>query len=221
METKVTSPTRTFTLAAVSTHSTHISNDLRINFSRYDSIDDRMVRARDGSVPVERSMYVPGYSGENAGGTINFSLNGITASQNPFPPFGAATGQFQVVDNVTLVSGNHLFKIGGDYRRLLPEFTPLAYSSTINVTSEVNVLAGIASSYQIIARQSLFPILENYSFYVQDAWRPTPRINVDLGVRWDVNPAPGEHRHRSGNCDWDPRHRCFRSNACSFRIAPV
>jgi len=30
----------------------------------------------------------------------------------------------------------------------------------------------------------------NFSGFIQDEWRPVPRLGLSLGLRWDVNPAP-------------------------------
>jgi hypothetical protein len=36
------------------------------------------------------------------------------------------------------------------------------------------------------------PTYSNFSAYVQDTWKLSRRLTLDFGVRWEVNPAPGE-----------------------------
>jgi hypothetical protein len=38
----------------------------------------------------------------------------------------------------------------------------------------------------------LEPRYHNFSAYFQDAWRVAPRLTLTYGLRWEVNPAPGE-----------------------------
>ena len=35
------------------------------------------------------------------------------------------------------------------------------------------------------------PVFTNFSAFVQDEWKATRRLSLSLGLRWDVNPAPG------------------------------
>jgi hypothetical protein len=35
------------------------------------------------------------------------------------------------------------------------------------------------------------PFYTNFSAFVQDNWKFTPRLNISMGLRWEVNPSPG------------------------------
>src|ERR1051325_3872893 len=35
------------------------------------------------------------------------------------------------------------------------------------------------------------PSFLNFSAFADDAWQPSPRLSFSLGIRWEVNPAPG------------------------------
>src|SRR5882672_8803757 len=35
-----------------------------------------------------------------------------------------------------------------------------------------------------------YPLYTNFSAFAQDEWRVTQRLNLSLGLRWEVNPPP-------------------------------
>src|SRR5207244_3844424 len=41
---------------------------------------------------------------------------------------------------------------------------------------------------------SAFPVYRNFSAFAQDEWRVTLRLNLSMGLRWEVNPSPGSAR---------------------------
>ena len=36
-----------------------------------------------------------------------------------------------------------------------------------------------------------YPLYTNFSAFAQDEWRVSQRLSLSLGLRWEVNPAPG------------------------------
>ena len=108
--------------------------------------------------------------------------------------------QFNLTEQVAFAAEAHQFKFGLDYRRLTPRNRPRAYEQIVNfigVAGQENfpppvgtLLSGRAASAQVAARDAVGLLLQNLSAFAQDDWRVTPRLNVQLGVRWDVNPPP-------------------------------
>jgi len=43
----------------------------------------------------------------------------------------------------------------------------------------------------------LYPVYSNFSAFVADEWRVAPRLSLSLGLRWEVNPAPGSTKGKS------------------------
>jgi hypothetical protein len=81
-------------------------------------------------------------------------------------------------------------KTGVDWRRLTPVVNPGPYvyyeydsEASIN-TNNVDYGTGISSA-------TFYPVYLNFSAFVQDEWHIRSRLNLSLGIRWDVNPAPG------------------------------
>jgi len=80
-------------------------------------------------------------------------------------------------------------KVGADYRRLrrLPE------PESPNVL-HISYLSGRTSELWNlgVSRTMRLPTLSTPFLRLgQDEWRITPRLNLSMGLRWEVNPAPG------------------------------
>ena len=151
-----------------------------------------------------------------AGGLPSVSISGFTAfgrqSTNP---------QWQnpaLLDpklNFTWVKGKHTFKFGYEYEHIwmaVNDNNPLygswtysgGYSATgTTVTDDywADFLFGTTSSYQLAnyfvvhLRQSLD------SAYAQDDWKITPKLTLNLGVRWEYGSPYSEWKNNISNFD--------------------
>jgi hypothetical protein len=97
-----------------------------------------------------------------------------------------------VADDVSWVRGNHQFGFGGSYLRIL-----LNYESGINATGlptfngtltglpMADFLTGQAATWTQ-GNISYFYNRQNYiGLYAQDAWKITPHLTINYGVRWE------------------------------------
>ncbi len=104
--------------------------------------------------------------------------------------------QLNVTDTYTWSRGGHQFKIGIDWRRLTTSARPITFDEFANFNSEASLLAnngdfvGAAS----ITSVPVEPVYHNFSTFVQDEWKASSRLSVSAGLRWDINPAPGNLR---------------------------
>lgn len=125
----------------------------------------------------------------NAGG-INDGT--FTFGRNNFSPRETTITRYQFVNNQTFLTGNHTIKYGADllFDQIF-NFFPGLFGGSYTFTSYANLAAGIPSRY----RQSFAgpgttggttkPNNREYGFFVQDDWRATPKLTVNLGLRYD------------------------------------
>jgi hypothetical protein len=138
-----------------------------------------------------------------------------------FTTLGQNTGQFtyfrvlQGADSVSYTRGKHLFKFGGEVHHVLfngadngntggtlnfgGSVTPPTFSAA---TSLEDFLAGVPASGQIQSGAGDRTVTFNrYALFVQDDWRLTPRVIVNLGVRWEYAAPYQEKNNLLGNFD--------------------
>ncbi len=107
-------------------------------------------------------------------------------------PQGRIQDSFQFSDTLSWQTGNHSFKFGGDIRKL-KLFNIAAFDSkgTFGFTNLQNYINNFASTFQQALQTASFDARQTQQFYfVQDDWRVTPNLTLNLGVRYETANTP-------------------------------
>ncbi len=169
--------TVTLTSAWTATLSSNWFNEFRFQFSK-----DKEPGLANSNSP---ETAVTANAGGINDGTFNFG-------RNNFSPRETTITRYQFINSQTYLTGNHALKYGVDlmFDRIF-NFFPGLFGGSYTFTSYANLASGTPSRY----RQSFAgagttggttqPNNNEYGFFVQDDWRATPKLTVNLGVRYD------------------------------------
>ena len=189
---------RTVTLGLNGVLSARSTNEFRFNYTTNPAALKRASQALYGATPIViTDLLPPQFITPTATSFVVFDFPGLTAGSFN-TQLGITGGLVQnqklinVTDNYSMVRGDHRFKFGIDWREVKPQAD--ANSSRVDVfflTSQ-SVLNNSATQANISGSRVVNPIFKNFSAYGQDSWKVSRSLTLDFGVRWDVNPAPGE-----------------------------
>ena len=176
--------TSTLTSSWTSTLSANWFNEFRFQYSR-----DREPGLANSNAP--ETAFTANAGGINDG-TFNFG-------RNNFSPRETTITRFQFINNQTFITGNHTIKYGADllFDKIFNFFPGLFGGSYTfaSYTALSNQLTTPGTQFASRYRQSFagagttggttHPNNREYGFFVQDDWRATPKLTVNLGLRYD------------------------------------
>lgn len=113
------------------------------------------------------------------------SVQGINASMSNFIHFLPTT--YSLADNFTILRGRHSIKMGIDLREVRSvryQGGPPAYSYT--TTADIIAQRPVSVGLSFTTSKGLRTL--NTGFYIQDDWRISPKLQVNLGVRYEYSP---------------------------------
>ena len=140
-------------------------------------------------------------AGGIAGVTIDgyFGGGGLGRIGSPdFLPKFQHTDQFEFIDSLSWLHGNHSFKFGADiiapmknqYMDVPATRGSLRFRNTFTGNPMADFLLGTVADFQL---SNVWVVEQRHwasMFYVQDDWRVTPDLSVNLGLRYDfITPA--------------------------------
>ena len=149
------------------------------------------------------------------GGLPNIFINGINGMGTPlFQPSPEHQNVYQIIDDLTWIRKNHSLKFGANFQNiryavLQPTFAHTAPGYDGHFTGKPGVAytgSGVADfmSDSMNSDYSSSFVQHNLgrwyrAAYVQDDWKVTPRLTVNIGVRFDFFQPPVERGDAQGN----------------------
>jgi hypothetical protein len=186
--------TRTYTVGLTSSFSTHITNQLRANYSTNTGKQAGYQTQQPGQ-PSFDAITANGYPA---------TIPEVYASLGYYPSVGSiwavdyrginAARQFDLPDNITFVIGNHQIKAGMDFRRLTSTALPESPLEGTEWYSSASLIANVADYIFNYSYAPTFPSIVNFAAYAEDEWRASRRLTLSYGLRWDLTPPPTERR---------------------------
>ena len=137
---------------------------------------------------------------------IGFLGIGITGQSNlgtaqDYPRVNPLENRYQLADSYTLTKGKHTLKLGFDFMRT-EDYTNLLFNRTGNYTFATynNLALDLTGNTtgrkdwltftQTIGNPIVDLFIKDYSVYVQDQYKLTPRLTLNLGFRYDYSDLP-------------------------------
>ena len=191
-------------------HATYSISPTLLNETAFNYNGNRISIVPEGIVGRPTGFSVPQlFPGNNLNRIPTISLGGGENTTFDFGswPWHNKADDYQVRDDVSWTRGNHQLKFGGSwmlYKKIQDLFGNTQGNFNFNGAYTGNgfadFLLGYANSYSELAIQDAghWPN-QSYDAYVQDNWKVTPRLTLNLGVRWDGIPHTYEDNNRQSN----------------------
>ncbi len=217
-----------------------VVNEARFGFTQfYNTTGPELAFTRD----VVGELRIPGLaSGPPVQwGIPNVSLQGVYAGfgNSSEGPYENNNSFLQFVDNLSIIRGKHTLKFGGEirqdkYNQVGNQFARGQFTFTRNATSNL-AQAGVTGdpyadfllgeTFQAEAAVSIANAqfrAVSYALYFDDTWKVTPRITINMGLRYEYNP-PWEDQTGTlfnGIVPWDARTTLAAPNVTDLSLYP-
>ncbi|HEX8136809.1 MAG TPA: carboxypeptidase regulatory-like domain-containing protein [Pyrinomonadaceae bacterium] len=179
---------RLFSYSLFHTFTSNLSNETRIAYRR-----------SEGNVPVGPQVF----PGLDAFPNIGLGDLGLNIGPNGNAPQTGIENNYQIVDNLTYLVGNHSLKFGGDFRKLISpqrfvqrERGNYEYSTLDlflrDVSPDLLGQRNVGGSTYYGDQKILYA-------FVQDDWRIRPNVTLNLGVSYSYQEMPKGTRDQALN----------------------
>src|SRR5258707_7190694 len=136
-------------------------------------------------------------------GIPNIKMSGFTelGAFHNFPKIVGPDKVYSFVDQVSYLRGKHAFKFGGELRRdLVHQATFRGGRGRITFANLEALLQGTPKAAAFLGGDPTRNLSQwLYAGYAQDDWRITPKITINLGLRYEYQAVPTEAKNLLGN----------------------
>jgi hypothetical protein len=127
-------------------------------------------------------------------------------------PGDVYSGVLQMSDSLTWLKGRHAVKGGVDFQHVRyrdkifwwdsNDFGWFDFDGRYTGRGFADFLVGLPyDTYYATTGQPVEPYGNWWAFYLQDSWRPTPKLTIDYGLRYDLRPPMLDANNQLGNFD--------------------
>ena len=157
-----------------------------------------------------------GLKGVPSGAFPALQISGMSNIGSSAYRLQAPIRQHQIVNNWTWVRGRHFFKFGGEIRESINKDVnrPIIsgqYNFSPNSTGQIgNSATGFGFASFLVGYVNTFQLretdeLDRYSYYlawfVQDDWKVTPGLTLNVGLRWETDTPIIDRNNRMNSFD--------------------
>jgi hypothetical protein len=163
---------------------------------------------------------VPNTDNRNPG----INISGVATYDPAETPWTNKAADYQIRDDLSWVKGAHQLKFGGSWARYAKVQQAFgntegedSFNGAFTGNSFADYLLGMSSGYSELALQDSghWPNI-SWAGYVQDNWRATRRLTLNLGLRWDGIPHCIESNGRDSDFYpnlWNPANAAVLTSA--------
>lgn len=167
------------------------------------------------------------------GGFPHFEFaDGSFISTGGVKPFNILSRVVQGSDTLTWLRGRHTVKTGIDIQYV--EYTDqisffdgeelgrYVFDGSFTGNAFADFLVGVPrTTGYILPAPDVNPFATYYAMFVQDSWRPSASLTVDVGLRYDLRPPMKDRSNQLGNFDPDfPGGRVIVSDQAGLAMVP-
>jgi hypothetical protein len=206
---------RLFTLDETHLLSNTLVNDFRFGFNHInDSLDNvAPVGSLNGASSGPLTAQVLGIDRPTSNLTSSiykFTLASFQIGPTPFADQHQNQNNYNFVDNVSWVRGNHTWRFGGEYTRVnLDKLFPQVFNGQLFFVPTLDGFSDFQNFLQGSAQASfggggVFNHKyrnNNYGFFAQDDWKARPNLTLNLGLRTEIMGAFYDKDCHIGNFD--------------------
>jgi outer membrane receptor protein involved in Fe transport len=183
-------------------------NEARFSYARGTNDGQQDPFGQDGNAEIGLSG-VPN-DPRVIGGITRMDVSGHLPLGSPdFMPKFQHTEQFQYLNTLTWLRGRHQWKFGADimmpmhneYFDVAPTRGQLTFNGSFTTNAFADFLLGYAQRARLTNVWVVNQRLWSTSFFVQDDWKVTDALTLNVGVRYDFMTPPYEADNRMANFD--------------------